>query len=286
MKRLVTAVLAVLLAGALVASFVVPHAMVSPGPLVDAHRHLDDACLQCHAPFRGVAATRCIACHAVATIGNAGRAATAAPRRMTASFHRELADNNCVACHSDHQLTNVPRFDHAMLRPTARASCETCHRTPSNALHNAMPTNCGDCHSEQRWRPARFDHSNVATTVPCASCHQPPADTLHATLGADSTCNTCHSTQAWRPATFEHSKYFALDRDHNASCVTCHPANNTRAPFSQYTCYGCHEHTTSNIVAEHAEEGLRDIQACVRCHRSANEHEAGGREGRGLDDDD
>ncbi len=290
MKQLVTYVVAVLLAGVLVASIFAPHTMVSPGPLVDAHRQLDDACFQCHAPFRGVAAPRCIACHPVATIGDAGRPTTAAPRRMTASFHRELADNNCVACHSDHQLTNVPRFDHAMLRTAARARCETCHLTPSNALHKAMPTNCGGCHSEQRWRPARFDHSNAATTAPCASCHQAPTDALHTTTTSAAACSTCHTTQAWRPATFEHTKYFALARKHNVSCATCHPANNTGPPFSQYTCYGCHEHTASNVADEHAEEGLRDIQDCVRCHRSADEHEAGGRKGRdsnhGDDDDD
>ena len=49
---------------------------------------------------------------------------------------------------------------------------------------------------------------------------------------------------AWKPATFEHSKFFQLDEDHNATCITCHAVND----FSRFTCHGCHEHTPSNIL--------------------------------------
>ena len=35
----------------------------------------------------------------------------------------------------------------------------------------------------------------------------------------------------------------------------------------QPPCYGCHEHTPANIRAEHEEEGIRDFENCVECHR-------------------
>jgi hypothetical protein len=92
-------------------------------------------------------------------------------------------------------------------------------------------------------------------------------------------CASCHKVQAWKPATFDHDKFFPLDKDHNASCVTCHSGNS----FKQYSCYGCHEHTPSNMQAKHREEGVtEDLRNCVRCHRSASaEPEGQGRGERG-----
>jgi len=70
------------------------------------------------------------------------------------------------------------------------------------------------------------------------------------------------------PSTFNHSSYFELDRNHNASCVTCHINNN----FETYTCYSFHEHSEANIRSEHLEEGIRNFQDCVSCYKSGNEH--------------
>ncbi|EWS58946.1 hypothetical protein Y695_04654 [Hydrogenophaga sp. T4] len=71
-----------------------------------------------------------------------------------------------------------------------------------------------------------------------------------------------------------------LDRDHNASCETCHK---NPADYRQYTCYGCHEHTLANVREEHEEEGIRNFDNCVKCHRSADEEPSG--EGRGDEKD-
>ena len=48
--------------------------------------------------------------------------------------------------------------------------------------------------------------------------------------------------------------------------MTCHTGND----YSRYTCYGCHEHTPAKIRSEHQEEGIRDFENCVECHRSAD----------------
>jgi hypothetical protein len=44
--------------------------------------------------------------------------------------------------------------------------------------------------------------------------------------------------------------------------------------YKKYTCYGCHEHTPANIRREHVEEGIRNFDNCVECHRSGDKDEA------------
>ena len=62
-------------------AFVYPHLMVSPGRSSPAHAELTTDCFACHAPLRGAAAERCIACHAVADIGLRTTKGVAAGRR-------------------------------------------------------------------------------------------------------------------------------------------------------------------------------------------------------------
>ena len=266
-------------------AFAYPQLMVGPGPLVPAHAALASDCFACHTPLRGATAERCIACHALPDIGlrtTKGAAITpAGPVR--ASFHQELNDGNCMACHSDHagpRLTQRSRkpFSHALLRVAARERCNACHAAPANDLHKGSSVGCDKCHRTGAWKPASFDHAALTATElgRCESCHKAPTDTLHLQMAGH--CAQCHQPQAWKPATFEHDKFFPLDKDHNATCVTCHVGNN----YKQYTCYGCHEHTPANMQAKHREEvGNENIDNCVRCHRNASgEGEGrGGREG-------
>ena len=141
------------------------------------------------------------------------------------------------------------------------------------------------CHSDhagpkltQRSRKP-FSHAllRVETRERCESCHAAPRNGMHKQLVGN--CAQCHKTGAWKPATFEHGKFFVLDKDHNATCATCH----TTTDYSQYTCYGCHEHTPANVQREHEKEGIRNFGNCVECHRSAQgepegkgSHEGGG----------
>lgn len=237
MSPLVKILLAVNLAVLAVLVFVYPSLMVGPGPLIPGHKALEGDCFACHTAFTGASSEKCVSCHKPSDIGR--RTTTGAvvlkPSTSTA-FHQELSSQDCVACHSDHagvkRFARQRQFDHSLLKQTTRDQCQTCHKAPSDALHKQITGNCLQCHTQNKWTPATFDHD----------------------------------------------KFFTLDRDHNASCATCHVRND----YSRSTCYGCHEHTPDNIRRKHIKEGISRFENCVECHRSANEHGGeGGRKGHG-----
>ncbi|OQW81291.1 MAG: class III cytochrome C family protein [Proteobacteria bacterium ST_bin15] len=245
-RRWVLLLIAVNLIGLTALVFLYPHFMVAPGPLIPEHASLVTDCFACHAPLRGAVAERCITCHKVADIGLRTTAGAAVIRATPITpFHQGLTPQNCMACHTDHTTPALtsrtrPAFSHALLNPAIRDNCTSCHTAPKTAVHSA----------------------------------------------ATAQCTQCHSQNAWKPATFDHARFFVLDKDHNATCTTCH----TTSDRKQYTCYGCHEHTEANIRSKHIREGISNFTNCVSCHRSAHgesrkgsEREGGGK--RKKDDD-
>jgi Class III cytochrome C family len=225
------------LAALIALAFAYPHLMLSPGALLRGHAELTTDCFACHAPWRGAASKLCIDCHALSDIGlRSTKGAPLPAKAAKVAFHQELTEQDCMACHSDHEGPRQARrsrkaFSHELLRTATRERCEACHRSPADKLHQRIRTDC------QR----------------------------------------CHVAQHWKPATLDHAKLFVLDRDHDVKCETCHE----RGDFSRYTCYGCHEHRPEAMRAKHQEEGIRNFENCVECHRSANEkpRENGSREG-------
>lgn len=219
--------------------FVWPEPLLSPGKVIAGHQTIGKDCFACHTPLIGARSQQCLSCHALDRIGLYRTDGTPIKTGKTpTAFHQKLSEQNCTACHGEHQGAEAERalrgFSHQMLQAELRGQC--------------------------------------------ASCHAKPQDALHRQVGE--TCTQCHSQEAWSPATFDHDRYFLLDREHDTSCATCHVGQD----FSRYTCYGCHEHSQSGIRAEHEEEGIRNFDNCVKCHRSADEpEEGGGREG-GDDD--
>ncbi|MBU1237632.1 MAG: class III cytochrome C family protein [Gammaproteobacteria bacterium] len=174
----------------------------------------------------------------------------------------------CIACHATRDIGRLTTTGHAIVRSKAAVPFH----------QELIEDDCTACHSDHagvkryEWR-GRFDHSllKASSSERCSACHESPKDDLHRQI--DGNCGQCHTQKAWTPATFDHDKYFVLDRDHDARCVTCHVRND----YSRYTCYGCHEHTPANIRREHIEEGIRDFENCVECHVSADEHDIRGR---------
>lgn len=282
MKRPVLLVVIVVNLALLVGlAFIYPHLMVSPGPLVKGHAELATDCFACHTAWRGASSERCITCHAVAEIGlMTTQGLPIAGGTLKGSFHQELIVGDCMACHSDHQgpkLTQRSRkpFSHGLLKPTVRETCATCHVAPKDTVHRALKVECSKCHESMAWRPAHFDHALLAPAElgRCESCHSAPTDRLHRQIQGG--CVSCHQSAAWKPATFDHDKHFVLDRDHSASCDTCHRNHD----YGQYTCYGCHEHSLAKVRSEHVKEGIASFESCVECHRDPRA-EPGGNGGR------
>lgn len=200
--------------------------------------------------------------------------------------HKAL-EGDCFACHT-------PLLGAASERCTSCHKPEAIGRLTTTGQHIAKPLtatpfhqelkrqDCVACHSDhagvKRFRsPGRFNHAllKTETRAQCQNCHQSPADDLHRQITGN--CSQCHDSQKWTPAKFDHNKFFVLDREHNSRCVTCHVRND----YSRYTCFGCHEHTPENIRRKHLKEGIRSFDNCVECHRSADEHDIRGAEGRG-----
>lgn len=196
------ALLAMLVAliGVLAVAVLHPQPMLAPGPVRPAHAAIAGDCFACHTPWQGAAPQRCMACHVPARIG----LFTTAGRRLAGAgpaFHQQLANPDCMACHSDHAgpalVGRQPaRFDHALLQPAVRGACAGCHVPPATLLHRQMgQANCSSCHATSGWRPARFDHDrrfrlDGVHAVACASCHR----------GGNLAQYSCYGCHAHQPA--------------------------------------------------------------------------------------
>ncbi|WP_066710778.1 cytochrome c3 family protein [Curvibacter delicatus] len=197
-------------------AFVYPHLMVSPGPLVKGHEKIATDCFACHAAWRGPSSGQCIGCHAVADVGlKTTKGVPISKGTIMGSFHQELVEQNCIACHSDHQgpkLTKRSRkpFSHGLLKVAVRDACSSCHASPKDKVHRGLKVECSRCHARKAWTPAHFDHALLvkAELDRCDSCHNAPTDRLHRQIKGS--CKSCHKTEAWKPATFDHNRYFVL----------------------------------------------------------------------------
>jgi hypothetical protein len=199
-----------------------------------------------------------------------------APGKLIPGHHKIQGD--CFACHTAFRGATAER-------------CITCHtpeeigrRTTTGApiakplaatpFHQRLAKqDCVACHSDhsgvKRFRKeGRFDHNMLtsAERQACEGCHRTPTDTIHRQVTGK--CTACHAQDRWKPATYDHNKYFPLVGDHKAECVTCHERND----YSRYTCYGCHEHSRPRLWAEHVEEGIRDFDNCLECHKGGRKH--------------
>ena len=287
-------------------------------PLTGAH--LQVLCESCHADARNGAftllATECVDCHEsdfVVAHGGQGFPTT------------------CSDCHSDDVWDNAA-FDHAsvsegfaLVGAHAATSCESCH-TPGTfepifetsdqedclACHlsdyaeehggSGYPTTCTDCHGNDTWSGAVFDHALAADgfalvgahdALSCESCHMPGTfepifdasgdedcyachladfQDEHTGSGYPTTCLDCHTTATWEGASFDHAAVaegFALVGAHEAlSCESCHAPGTFEPIFDasgDEDCYACH---AGDYVDEHAGSGYPTT--CLDCHGTSS----------------
>lgn len=222
MKRWLLALIVANLLVVVALAFAYPQLMVSPGPLVRGHAELATDCFACHAPLRGASSQRCIACHALPDIGvRTTKGVPLAAQTVKTPFHQELIEQDCMACHSDHQgvtLTQRSRkaFSHALLRAPVRERCESCHTSPKDKLHRDLGVSCGQCHQPERWKPATFDHDKLFVLdrdhdTKCVTCH----------TNDDYSRYTCYACHEHRPDRIRAKHLEEGIRDF-ANCAECH----------------------------------------------------------------
>jgi hypothetical protein len=246
-------------------------------------------CQDCHkSDFYQFEQNSCIACHDLKDV-------------EYMQIHIQNFGPDCLACH-DGLETYGKTFDHddfsfKINGKHADALCAVCHirartkqdlqSTPQDCLachqeddeHTGrFGSGCGDCHTPDGWKPAKFDHDlanfkleGKHLPVKCEKCHEDavyqgtPQECLacHAeddehkgVLGTD--CGLCHSADGWEPSTFDHalSAYpltglhiaVACEKCHidkifkgtPTSCVACHAINDKHKGSYGSDCSACH----------------------------------------------
>ncbi|NMM19372.1 MAG: class III cytochrome C family protein [Rhodoferax sp.] len=181
MSRLLKIILLLNLLALAVLAFVYPNLMEGPGKLIPGHKLLEGDCFACHAPFTGTSATKCVSCHKPADIGRMTTAGVAISKPLTSTpFHQKLISEDCVACHSDHagvkRFVVQGRFNHTLLKKETRNECQACHKSPTDSLHQQISGNCAQCHTQEAWTPATFDHDKFFVldgdhNTRCVTCH-------------------------------------------------------------------------------------------------------------------
>ena len=225
MSRVLKAILAINVIAITILVFVYPNLMVGPGKLIPGHQALNTDCFACHAPFAGAKSARCVTCHKPEDIGRLTTTGLPVTKPLTATpFHQKLINQDCVACHSDHagvkRFRPQGHFDHTLLNTATRTQCQTCHKSPTDALHQQLSGNCTQCHSQEKWKPATFDHNKFFLldrdhTTECATCH----------VRNDYSRYTCYGCHEHTPAKIRREHVEEGIRSFE-KCVECHRSAN------------------------------------------------------------
>ena len=180
---------------------------------------------------------------------------------------------DCAKCHVD--VRGSDDFQMAL------QDCYSCHRD-DDQHDGRYGFDCADCHTENGWKPAKFDHNLsvfkldgehkevaceschqdglfVGTPSDCYSCHQ-QNDKHDGLYGTD--CAACHNTSDWDDVDFDHNRSnFPLTGGHvGLVCEQCHDLDH----FSEVstTCVSCHGDPTYHA-------GLFGFD-CTSCHTTEN----------------
>ena len=245
------------------------------------HLKTSDTCSNCHSGFTSwvttkfdhndpmVKAATCISCHDAAH-----------PPAIAKNVAHFKTSNDCALCHNTTKFTPRTTFDHTDT-VVAVATCLSCHdgvHPPALSKANApapghLPTSnlCGDCHTTGAFKPATFDHTNVAAGS-CFTCHNGARATgkTPTHFATNNTCDDCHNTTVWKPIVrFPHTSTIG-------SCNSCH--NGTRPPAvgknqthikTTTLCEACHVAGTPGVwkpVQPIKVDHTQVIGSCFSCH--------------------
>ncbi|MBF0471814.1 MAG: class III cytochrome C family protein [Gammaproteobacteria bacterium] len=255
-------IVALNLIGLMLLVFFQPHLMISPGQPMAAHAALTTDCFACHTPFLGSAPEKCIACHRVEKIGiETTDGGPIAKEQKSVAFHQELTEQDCLACHSEHKgvqaFRPIGRFSHALLQPASREQCASCHTKPMDNLHRKIGDNCTQCHTQEAWQPATFDHDRHFRfdrhhPAECDSCH----------IDSDYSRYTCYGCHEHSRAKVREEHWEEGIRDYE-NCTECHRSGDEdEAKYGwrnrQSGAEGGYRYNREEGHGEHEEHGERD----------------------------
>lgn len=165
--------------------------------------------------------------------------------------------------------------------PVTLQDCYSCHHK-EDAHQGRYGFSCADCHTEEGWTPATFDH-NLSTfklegahmEVPCESCHlervflgtptdcyacHQQDDAHNGQYGMD--CSACHNPSNWEDADFDHNlSRFPLTGGHvGVACERCHASGQFTGLST--ACASCHGDPAYHV-------GLFGLD-CAACHTVDN----------------
>lgn len=276
--------------------------LIMPGPVIEGHAHIEDDCKSCHARLSETRQNDlCVACHK--EIGDDITRKKGYHGRFPPAQQEE-----CSSCHTDHEgrdkdimQLDEATFDHLMTDFPLRGAhktvqCSDCHKksqlfreaaTTCIGCHRAddhhkgqLGESCNECHRENDWREAGFDHeatgfplTGAHEEVMCSSCHRSEifsevgrtcvachrSDDVH--KGRNGTrCADCHRTSSWEKIAFNHMRVsgFPLDGGHRGlTCQDCHRADDFK-DLGGSNCHSCHQDDDTH-------EG-RNGTDCGSCH--------------------
>ena len=258
-----------------------------------------DDCISCHqADFNDEHAgsgfpTTCLNCH-----NNTDWDDAEFGHATPSSNFQLLGAHTSLACESCHMMPGLE----LLFTPSEQNDCVSCHQQDYDQEHagSGFPTTCIDCHSDQSWGDAAFDHTTASggfellgahTPLSCESCHMMPGlellftptdqndcvschqqdyDQEHAGSGFPTTCTNCHNNSDWSEADFDHttaSGGFELLGAHTPlACESCHMMPGLEllfTPSDQNDCVSCHQQDYDN---EHSGSGFPTT--CLDCHNN------------------
>jgi hypothetical protein len=151
-----------------------------------------------------------------------------------------------------------------------------------------LGTKCADCHNENLWKEATFDHDATRfaltgkhvdtkcadchkttnykeTPQNCYACHRKEDDGQKGHKGQyGEKCENCHNAKLWKPSTFNHdadTRYALRGKHRTTGCADCHSGHLYRVKVSQ-DCNSCHKKDDKH------KESLG--KECGNCHTERN----------------
>jgi nitrate/TMAO reductase-like tetraheme cytochrome c subunit len=276
-------------------------------PLTGAHTNTE--CTKCHTNGYTGTPSDCNSCHhnnytgaSVPNHVNAGMPLTCENCHTTTAWEPSSFNHNTTGFVLLGAHTSIQQCSscHKGNLTTAKTDCYSCHQTQfSNApghVSQGFPHECEQCHNNNTWENATFDHAKTAfpltgahltatckschstgyagTPKDCVSCHQSDynstTDPNHKTLLFPTDCEFCHSATTWNSTTYNHdTQYFPIySGEHRGEWATCADCHKVPSNFGNFTCIDCHEHNRTSMDSEHRNVANYSYTstACYSCH--------------------